>query len=86
MFSRSISNNEFTEVVHVKTGVIDGDFVRVIPGAAIGFAVGDDIDRRALRLEMGYNALNQITFGLGWQFQSGQRSNSRQQVREPSDE
>lgn len=52
----------------------------------MGFRLGNDIDEMALRLEMGYNVLNQITFGLGWQFQSGQRSIARQQGRERSDE
>jgi hypothetical protein len=85
MFSRRISNHEVTGVVHAQTGVIDGGF-GVIPGAAMGFRLGNDIDEMALRLEMGYNVLNQITFGLGWQFQSGQRSIARQQGRERSDE
>tara|TARA_X000000950_G_scaffold196658_1_gene236745 strand:+ start:152 stop:856 length:705 start_codon:yes stop_codon:yes gene_type:complete len=85
MFSRRTSNREVTGVVHAKTGVIDGGF-GVIPGAALGLTLGDDFDETALRLEMGYNLLNQITFGLGWQFQIGQRSISLQQGRESSDE
>ena len=68
MFSQRISEkHEFTGVFHTKVGTVDGGF-GFIPGAAIGFAVGNDIDVKALRLEAGYNAMNQITFGLGWQF------------------
>ena len=85
MLSRRNSKNELTGVLHVQTGVVEGEFGG-IPGVAVGFAVGEDIDVQALRLEAGYNILGQITFGLGFQFLSGQGSNSRQQVREPSDE
>ena len=85
MFSRRTSNHEVTGVFHAKTGVVDGGF-GVIPGAALGLTLGDDFDETALRLEMGYNVLNQITFGLGWQFQFGQRLISLQQGRESSDE
>ena len=69
----------------MQTGRFEGDFA-VIPGAAIGIAVGEDIDAQALRVEAGYNSLKQITFGLGFQFLSGQRFSSRHQIREPSTE
>ena len=85
MLSRRNSNHELTGVLHLQTGVIDGE-LGALPGVAIGYAGGKDIDVQALRLEAGYNILGQITFGLGFQFLSGQGSNSRQQVREPSDE
>ena len=86
MFSQRISEkHEFTGVFHTKVGTVDGGF-GFIPGAAIGLAVGNDIDVKALRLEAGYNAMNQITFGLGWQFSNKQRSNSLQQGLEPSEE
>ena len=85
LLSRGNSKNELTGVVHAQTGVFEGEF-GVIPGVAVGLAVGKDIDVNALRLEAGYNILGQITLGLGFQFLSGQRSNSRQQVRTPSDE
>ena len=85
LFSRGNSNLEFTGVIHVQTGRFEGDFA-VIPGAAIGIAVGEDIDAQALRVEAGYNSLKQITFGLGFQFLSGQRFSSRHQIREPSTE
>ena len=86
MYSQRISQkHEFTGVFHTKVGTADGRF-GFIPGAAIGFAVGNDIDVKALRLEAGYNAMNQITFGFGWQFSNRQRSNSLQQGLEPSEE
>ena len=83
IFSRRTSNHEVTGVIHAKTGVVDGGF-GVIPGAALGYTLGG-FDESALRLEMGFIA-NQITFGLGWQFQIGQQSISRQQGCESSDE
>ena len=79
MYSQRISQkHEFTGVLHAKAGAFDGE-IGVIPGAAIGVALGDDTGVNVLRLEAGYNVLNQITFGLGWQFLSTSRSNSRHQ-------
>ena len=79
MYSQRISQkHEFTGVLHAKAGAFDGE-IGVIPGAAIGVALGDDTGVNVLRLEAGYNILNQITLGLGWQFLSTSRSNSRHQ-------
>ena len=69
--------------------VVDGDtrtFLQYLPTnfSPLGYTLGG-FDESALRLEMGFMA-NQITFGLGWQFQIGQQSISRQQGCESSDE
>jgi len=86
MFSRRTTQSEFTGVVHLKTGFIDGGF-GVIPGGALGFAVGDDVDKQAMRFELGYNTLNQVTFGFGWQFRRGKLSDSnKKKGREQSEE
>ena len=59
-------NFEVSSVIHVQTGFVDGDF-GVIPGAALGFGIGD-LNNNAVRLDVGWNIMNQLTFGFGVQF------------------
>ena len=58
---------ELTGVLRSQFGYIDEDF-GIIPGVSFGAAVSENLDKYAVRLDVGYNMLRQVTFGLGFQF------------------
>lgn len=66
---------EFTTVLSTMVGIPD-DGIEVIPGIAAGIAMGDR-ECMKTRIEMGFNAMSQLTFGFGIQFNTkGLRSES----------
>ena len=69
-----IKNNlsEFNLILRTQIWILEGEFGGFIPGACFGVRLGNDLDKRGLRFEVGLMP-HSITFGLGYQTRLGSK-------------
>ena len=74
IFSLKSKNNlsEFNLILRTQIGFLEGEFGGFIPGACFGVRLGNDLDKRGLRFEVGLIPYS-ITFGLGYQTRLGSK-------------
>lgn len=74
IFSLKSKNNlsEFNLILRTQIGILEGEFGGFIPGACFGVRLGNDLDKRGLRFEVGLMP-HSITFGLGYQTRLGSK-------------